>query len=102
MLCVWRLSGSGTTYALKSSDGLKKLLISSSPPIKLSGSGTTTRRFLLTNDSMDWMNETMIESAFILGLVFTSAIAFVIGVKIADETICSVKRYLLKRERRND
>ena len=42
------------------------------------------------------------ESAFILGLVFTSAIAFVIGVQIADEIICSVKRYLLKRERRND
>jgi hypothetical protein len=42
------------------------------------------------------------ESAFILGLVFTSAIAFVIGVKIGDSIICSVKIYLLKRERRND
>ena len=40
-LCVWRQSGSGIPYALKSSDGLKKLLISSSPQIKLSGSGTT-------------------------------------------------------------
>lgn len=42
------------------------------------------------------------ESAFILGLVFTSAIAFVIGVEIADAIICSVKGYLLNRERRND
>jgi hypothetical protein len=54
------------------------------------------------SDACGWRDETMIESAFILGLVFTSAIAFVIGVKIGDSIICSVKRYLLKRERRND